>query len=435
MRPHVGVAGTMIFLLDLNMLQIASRSKMMLTEYLVCLLTFVAIQITGIEVGMFVGVIFSIFSFVVSYAKLPSVSVTSQQSSNVVRTFEERAVLFANRGKIVTISLQGFIFFGSAVKILSDVKKHVVIATDADHPISAPSPDKSDQVKSADATVSYQHETSSPPMPIPAVHQMQSVYTMSGEEMLRHHEKWAQNCGEPRIAFSFSSSNSMLGRAPIVQNEETTGLLSDMIDIELSLSDQTVSRGDTYHPDVTDVLPHESNSTLSPIMSDCNLLQSLSENQSKLSVLSSVWSGQTEFRSQRKRSSSNLQSMKTFGNSGSRSVLQIQGIGEEHSPLLWSRDKDTNGTFAPAPKLSPQRTEFLILDFSAVRGLDATAARSCFLMLLQILRGSGATVVFAGLKSAVRDLLRAHGVIIPGDEVMCDLNDAIEWCEEQVLLR
>jgi hypothetical protein len=45
----------------------------------------------------------------------------------VIRTFEERATLIANRGKVVTITLKGYIFFGSAVKILEDVKSHVSI--------------------------------------------------------------------------------------------------------------------------------------------------------------------------------------------------------------------------------------------------------------------------------------------------------------------
>ena len=39
-------------------------------------------------------------------------------------------------------------------------------------------------------------------------------------------------------------------------------------------------------------------------------------------------------------------------------------------------------------------TEFLLLDFSAVLGIDATSARSCFLMLVQLMRASGVKVVF-----------------------------------------
>lgn len=46
------------------------------------------------------------------------------RSSTVVRSYEERCFLLsrANRGKIVTISIKGYVFFGSAVRILEEVK-------------------------------------------------------------------------------------------------------------------------------------------------------------------------------------------------------------------------------------------------------------------------------------------------------------------------
>ena len=77
---------------------------------------------------MFIGILLAMASFVVSYSSLQAVSSASLQSSTVVRTFEERASLIANRGKVVTITLKGYIFFGSAVKILEDVKSHVTIS-------------------------------------------------------------------------------------------------------------------------------------------------------------------------------------------------------------------------------------------------------------------------------------------------------------------
>ena len=39
--------------------------------------------------------------------------------------------------------------------------------------------------------------------------------------------------------------------------------------------------------------------------------------------------------------------------------------------------------------LDPITTEYVVLDFSNVLGVDATAARSCFLMLTQLMRVSG----------------------------------------------
>ncbi|CAN0508281.1 unnamed protein product, partial [Laminaria digitata] len=64
-----------------------------------------------------------------------------------------------------------------------------------------------------------------------------------------------------------------------------------------------------------------------------------------------------------------------------------------------------------------QRTRRVLLDFSKVVGVDATAARSCFLMLKIALRTSGVDVVFSGLTPKVQGLLRSHGVITDDDPV------------------
>lgn len=70
-------------------------------------------------------------SFVIVYAKLAALSSSSLllRSSTVVRSYEERCALLSrvNRGKIVTITLKGYVFFGSAVKILEEVKSRVIL--------------------------------------------------------------------------------------------------------------------------------------------------------------------------------------------------------------------------------------------------------------------------------------------------------------------
>ena len=50
-----------------------------------------------VVLGMLIGVLLATFSFVVTYARLQTVSAASLKSSTVIRTFEERAVLIANR--------------------------------------------------------------------------------------------------------------------------------------------------------------------------------------------------------------------------------------------------------------------------------------------------------------------------------------------------
>ena len=80
---------------------------------------------------MAIGVLLSMISFVIVYAKLAALSSSSLllRSSTVVRSYEERCALLSrsNRGKIVTITLKGYVFFGSAVKILEEVKSRVIL--------------------------------------------------------------------------------------------------------------------------------------------------------------------------------------------------------------------------------------------------------------------------------------------------------------------
>ena len=77
---------------------------------------------------MVIGIVLAMCAFVLTYAQAPTVSATLLRNSTVVRTYEERAVLIRNRGRVVTIKLGGYIFFGSAVKLLEEVKRHVAIA-------------------------------------------------------------------------------------------------------------------------------------------------------------------------------------------------------------------------------------------------------------------------------------------------------------------
>ena len=74
-----------------------ARAKMADAEYLVCLATFLAILLLGVEVGMFAGIMAAMLCFVLMYANMATVSVASLRSSTVVRTFEEQVLLGQNR--------------------------------------------------------------------------------------------------------------------------------------------------------------------------------------------------------------------------------------------------------------------------------------------------------------------------------------------------
>jgi hypothetical protein len=80
-------------------------------------------------------------------------------------------------------------------------------------------------------------------------------------------------------------------------------------------------------------------------------------------------------------------------------------------------------------------TEYLVLDFTDVKGVDATAARSCFLTLVHLMKNANVTVVFASLSQQLQDLLKAHHVVDNHSIIIPDIDDALEWCEDQVLAR
>ncbi|GMF43197.1 unnamed protein product [Phytophthora fragariaefolia] len=93
-------------------------------------------------------------------------------------------------------------------------------------------------------------------------------------------------------------------------------------------------------------------------------------------------------------------------------------------------------------------TRFVILDFSQVSGMDATAARSCFLALKLSFSLAKVCAVFCGMKPSIKFLLQANDVITttPAQEslyeeqqqrdshVTTDLDLALEWCEQQLIL-
>lgn len=134
--------------------------------------------------------------------------------------------------------------------------------------------------------------------------------------------------------------------------------------------------------------------------------------------------------------------------------------GEERLPLLAStklssRYDDENfqrrlvnlldGGDDDGHSQNQQLTRFVVFDFSRVSGLDATAARSCFLALKLLFSHHRITVVYCGMSAAVEFLLYANDVLPVQEElerstsdcshhVTSDLDLALDWCEQQLIL-
>lgn len=93
-----------------------SYGKMHLTEYAVLWLSFGAIVLYGIEVGMAIGVVISALTFIVSYARKPATTVVIRPS-NVIRSYSEREMLNRLRHRILELQCSGYLFFGSSQQI------------------------------------------------------------------------------------------------------------------------------------------------------------------------------------------------------------------------------------------------------------------------------------------------------------------------------
>ena len=93
-------------------------------------------------------------------------------------------------------------------------------------------------------------------------------------------------------------------------------------------------------------------------------------------------------------------------------------------------------------------TRFVVLDCAAMTGLDATAARSCFLELKQLLHEYGVTLIMCGMKRHIHQLLHANDVLPPlnvsttttasstvdgGPLVFSTASVAKQFCESQIL--
>ncbi|KAL3674814.1 hypothetical protein V7S43_000741 [Phytophthora oleae] len=128
--PRFFFAATLIFIAIDLMLEwlVHVYHKILPREYVVLWLSFIAINMVSLELGMVLGIGFAIINFLLGYAQVRVVSRRSR-SSAAVRKLAARTLLGQKRDAIVYLELYGYLFFGSSVQILEDVQKAVHIRT------------------------------------------------------------------------------------------------------------------------------------------------------------------------------------------------------------------------------------------------------------------------------------------------------------------
>jgi SulP family sulfate permease len=105
-----------------------ARNKLLPREYGIVWLTFLSMVFVNLELGIVVGIIIAGFNFIYSYVATSSVHRVMKRS-RVERDLRERVLLQNMRMAIVTLELEGYVFFGSSVKVMDEVRRHVLVTT------------------------------------------------------------------------------------------------------------------------------------------------------------------------------------------------------------------------------------------------------------------------------------------------------------------
>ncbi|RHX96704.1 hypothetical protein DYB25_004301 [Aphanomyces astaci] len=132
--PRFFFAATLIFIAIDLMVEwlVLVYHKVLLREFLVLWLSFIAINVVDLEGGMVIGIGFAIMNFFVGYSQVRQVQRVHKRSA-AVRNFVSRTIIAEERDSIVFLELHGYLFFGTAVHIMNDVKKELRILVHPSH--------------------------------------------------------------------------------------------------------------------------------------------------------------------------------------------------------------------------------------------------------------------------------------------------------------
>ncbi|KAL3664539.1 hypothetical protein V7S43_010292 [Phytophthora oleae] len=131
--PRFFLAATLFFVamdLMLEWLVLAYR-KMCVREWAVVWLSFLAINLVSLDVGMLIGIGLAALNFMLSYVQVPVVD-TRLECPHEVKRVVERTVISRKRGAIAHFEFRGFLFFASVVQILKSVQKGVYVRKTSD---------------------------------------------------------------------------------------------------------------------------------------------------------------------------------------------------------------------------------------------------------------------------------------------------------------
>lgn len=106
-----------------------ARDELPLSDYVVVVLILIVIILSDILQGVTFGFFVAIILFVINYSQLSVIKIEtngSDHASNVDRDLETRELLNKEGHRILILVLQGFIFFGTADKLISAIRSRIM---------------------------------------------------------------------------------------------------------------------------------------------------------------------------------------------------------------------------------------------------------------------------------------------------------------------
>ncbi|MDA1371057.1 MAG: SulP family inorganic anion transporter [Proteobacteria bacterium] len=106
-----------------------ARDELPLSDYVVVLLILVVIMFSDILQGVTFGFFVAIILFVINYSQLSVIKIEtngSDHASNVDRDLETRELLNKEGHRVLILVLQGFIFFGTADKLITAIRTRIM---------------------------------------------------------------------------------------------------------------------------------------------------------------------------------------------------------------------------------------------------------------------------------------------------------------------
>eukprot|EP00808_Paulinella_micropora_P021595 g4561.t1 len=350
------------------------KEKVSLSEYALVWLTFLSIHATNLELGLLLALVGAVFHFLFLYSVNTPFLRKVRARSDVQRGFRQQTILMELRRDwpecIQTYQLRGHLFFASAVKILHQVKEHVVVAH---------LPGQGTLTVAAAHNLSFQaSESASSIAELLATDRALTRAASLGS--VRTPLKPASP-GTTKEVKSSSSEWNATKSAHSYGYESNRKTATSSTDFAKSSSDDSRAR-----VSVEPSAPRLDRQTLSESDTAGN------ESFAAFSAPSpwSLGGGPSIFYQQ-------------------QADLSLQS--DDSRPQPQNNSLEGFGDLEAAIAGGEGGTRFVIFDFKQVTGIDVTAVRSCFLILRHLLARHGATMLFADLSQQHARLFCANGVL------------------------